>query len=65
MASPFDNNKEKGSNVTNATAAESSAEGPEEALSRCLLSQFRFCMAGVGLGTAYAVQTKGTKGYGL
>ena len=22
-------------------------------------------MAGVGLGTAYAVQTKGTKGYGL
>ena len=30
-----------------------------------LLSQYRFCVAGVGLGTAYAVQTKGTKGYGL
>jgi hypothetical protein len=27
-----------------------------------LLSQYQFCVAGVGLGTAYAVKRKGTQG---
>eukprot|EP00429_Kryptoperidinium_foliaceum_P005585 CAMPEP_0176020756 /NCGR_PEP_ID=MMETSP0120_2-20121206/10063_1 /TAXON_ID=160619 /ORGANISM="Kryptoperidinium foliaceum, Strain CCMP 1326" /LENGTH=95 /DNA_ID=CAMNT_0017353859 /DNA_START=222 /DNA_END=506 /DNA_ORIENTATION=- len=39
-------------------ANETGPEEGENALTNCLLSQYRFCAAGVGLGTAYALKYK-------
>lgn len=39
-------------------AAPPASDDPSEALSRCLLTQFKFCAAGVGLGGYYGAKAK-------